>query len=193
MSTLEIVTLNFSFVLGLGVAQILNAIAAAFRERDHHALHWIPIAWALLLFFYHVQFWFGFLRLATTIQTWTWAWYMYMLFLAVLLYVAGALVLPGRGTSARGALREDFETRGRSALIPLAIYFIGWIPPNAEIAGGHGLLDIANLTLAAFAGLAWMPQQSVRALATLSSLIAPLALFAIGTYAGPEVGTGTAP
>ena len=50
MSGFELVTITFSFVLGLGVAQILSSLSSVVRDREAHPLHWLPISVALAIF-----------------------------------------------------------------------------------------------------------------------------------------------
>ena len=48
MSEFEAIALTCSFVLGLGIAQILSAASAALRNRRQRRLHWLAQAFALL-------------------------------------------------------------------------------------------------------------------------------------------------
>jgi len=59
MSALEIVSITFSIILGLGVTQILGAMAIVIREREQHRPHWIPLSVAVLVLLFQVQFWFA--------------------------------------------------------------------------------------------------------------------------------------
>ena len=49
MSGFEIITITFSFILGLGVTLILRSIRYAVRERDEIGLHWIPLSVAVII------------------------------------------------------------------------------------------------------------------------------------------------
>ena len=57
MSEFEAIALTYSFVLGLGIAQILSAASAALRNRHQRRLHWLPLAFAASIFFFHIQYW----------------------------------------------------------------------------------------------------------------------------------------
>lgn len=59
MSGFEIITITFSFILGLGVAHILRTAAFVIRERKQIHLHWIPISVAIMILLFQVQFWFA--------------------------------------------------------------------------------------------------------------------------------------
>jgi len=130
MSGFELVTITFSFVIGLGVAQILSAASFAMRERRERPLHWLPLSIAGAIFLAHVQFWFALFGINTVVPEWTWTSYGPLLMLAVLLFLSGGTVLPPSGSTGSLSLLEDFETRGKLSLLLLAIYMIGWIPLN---------------------------------------------------------------
>jgi hypothetical protein len=128
VSAFEILTITFSFIVGLGVAQVLRSIAYMVREFRQIRLHWIPFAVAAQILFFQVQFWFGLSVVNSLMTHWSWSVYVSMLSLAILVFLAGATVLPHSLTSlGERSLQEDFETRGRVSLIFLALYLAGWI------------------------------------------------------------------
>lgn len=128
MSAFEILTITFSFIVGLGVAQVLRSIGYMVREFQQIELHWIPFSVAAQILFFQVQFWFALSVVNSLINHWSWSVYVSMLLLAVFIFLAGATVLPHSlsSLSERG-LKEDFETRGRISLLFLALYLAGWI------------------------------------------------------------------
>jgi len=75
---------------------------------------------------------------------------------AVILFPAGALVLPTREVRVPGGLIDDFDVHGRLALLPVAGYFLGWLVPNAKMKGSMfilpNLMNVvpAGLTIVAF-------------------------------------------
>lgn len=147
MSEFELITITYSFVLGLGVAQILAALVAAVRSRLEHPLHWMPIAFAASIFMFHIQFWFVIFQFDIQfIDDWTWGTYAPLLFLAVLLFLAGGIILPRGGARTEGGLIADFDAHGRLGLLFLAAYLLCWIPLN----GWAATLGIRDLTLTQF-------------------------------------------
>ena len=128
LSAFEVLTITFSFIVGLGVAQVLKSVAYIARESHQIDLHWIPFSVAGQILFFQVQFWFALTVVNSLMEKWSWSVYASMLLLAILIFLAGATVLPHSLTSLgdRG-LKEDFETRGRISLIFLALYLAGWI------------------------------------------------------------------
>ena len=113
MSEFELITITYSFVLGLGIAQILSAASAALRNRSERPLHWLPLAVAASIFLFHVQYWFvlGDFDL-NLIDDWTWGTYGPFLALAVVLFMSGGIVLPAPGAETGESLIHDFEDSG---------------------------------------------------------------------------------
>lgn len=143
MSEFELITITFSFVLGLGVAQILGAASAALRNRHERALHWMPLAFAASIFLFHIQYWFVLFDYdANLIGEWTWGTYGPFLALAVVLFLSGGVVLPTPGTEAGESLIDDFEQRGKLSLVFLAAYILGWVPANAWSEGSWLTSDV---------------------------------------------------
>ena len=128
MSAFEILTITFSFIVGLGVAQVLRSIAYMVREFRQIRLHWIPFSVAAQILFFQVQFWFALSVVNSLMDRWSWSVYASMLLLAIFIFLAGAAVLPHSLTSlGERGLKEDFDTRGQVSLIFLALYLAGWI------------------------------------------------------------------
>jgi len=128
VSGFEILTITFSFIVGLGVAQVLRSVAYIVRESRQISLHWIPFSVAAMILFFQVQFWFGLAVVNSLIVQWSWPVYGLMLLLAIFIFLSGATVLPHSLTSlGERGLKEDFETRGRISLVFLALYLVGWI------------------------------------------------------------------
>ena len=153
MSKIEIITITLSFVVGLGIAQLLSSFGAAVRDRFDHALHWMPFAWGLAVLLFSVQFWFALFDLDQILADWSWIWYLQILGLAITLYLAGTLVLPSRASTAKEDLLDDYMKNGRYALLALVAYILGWIIPNAKMNGGDVVIlpNVLNVLMASLA------------------------------------------
>lgn len=150
MSQFEIIAITLSFIVGLGIAQLLTSFSEAVRSRLDHPLHWMPFAWGIPILLFSVQYWFGLFDLDSTIADWNWFWYLQMLAMAIALFMAAALILPPRETAGKGGLLEDFTTHGRYSLLALVVYLLGWIPANSVMNNGN-VLEIGNIANAAMA------------------------------------------
>ena len=94
MSGFEILTITFSFIVGLGVAQVLRSVAYIVRESRQISLHWIPFSVEAMILFFQVQFWFGLAVINSLMVQWSWPVYGVMLLLAIVIFLSGATVLP---------------------------------------------------------------------------------------------------
>ena len=172
MSELEVVTLSLSLILGLSMAQMLSTVALSIRSRHESRLHWVPVAWAAAIFFYHVQFWFALIDVDRIIVAWSWDWFGPILFMAVLLFLSGALVLPGAGRPLPADLIGDFEEHGRLALVPISVYGLLWIPLNVRLGDSWlSLMNGFNVVAVALAAVVYLSRAPrVRGAATLAYL-----------------------
>jgi hypothetical protein len=127
VSGFEIITITFSFIVGLGMAQVLRSVAYVVREGGPYRLHWIPFSVAGIVVFFQVQFWFGLAVVNSLMDQWSWPVYGLMLLLAMVIFLAGATVLPPLTHIGERDLIEDFESRGRISLLHIAFYLVGWI------------------------------------------------------------------
>lgn len=127
MSGFEIITITFSFVVGLGMAQVLRSVGFVVREHGPFRLHWIPFSVAGIVVFFQVQFWFGLTVINSLMDHWSWPVYGLMLVLAMVIFLAAATVLPPLNKVGERDLIEDYSDRGRISLLFIAAYLLGWI------------------------------------------------------------------
>lgn len=145
VSDFELITITFSFILGLGIAQILSAVSSAVRNRRKHPLHWLPLAFAASIFLLHIQYWFVLFDFdLVTIESWNWLNYGAFLLVAVILFLSGGVVLPNSIAESEGSLIEDFEKNGKTSLLLVAVYLLIWVPFNAW--GNHSWLHLSVWT-----------------------------------------------
>lgn len=165
MTPFEFITVALSFILGLGVTQILISAIAVFRSRDRVDADWIPLAWAAIILLWQLQYWWAIFELNTIVHTWTLFHFLTLLAMALLLFVAGALILPSSDQESGERLRGSFQRDGRWSLIFLAAYFASalatnWFlfntPPLTQIGAYCVLLTIMPLLFL------WFGNRSVR-------------------------------
>ena len=167
MSEFEVFSIVLSFILGLGVAQLLSAVVFAIHSRREMALRWTPMLWALTIFLFHVNFLFAALWFYSADRDFVW--YLQDIIAAVLLFLSGGLVLPSESRPLSADLDEFFARDGRLALIPLGIYLAMSVPYNVQ--GGTPLLALSNVimgVLLAFAILAFLARDRLRVGATVA-------------------------
>ena len=124
MTAFEYITVAFSFVLGFGITRLLAACIVVFRARDRLQLHWVPFVWAAAIFVTQIQFWWAIFDLSSLLASWTLAQYLSLLALTLLLFVAGALILPISVDNDLSSLVDDFDKNGRWALIVLGGFHV---------------------------------------------------------------------
>ena len=188
MSSFELITITFSFILGLGVAQVLRSVAYVVREKNQYRLHWIPLSMAALALAFQVQFWFALFVVDSFLDNWTWPVYTILLLLAIVIFLCGATVLPPPGSSHPYNLIEDFNTRGKISLLFFASYFLGWDVVAVMFWGPRmGLLAVVNIIMAAISITAYVVQQP-RSRSLLHGILIALTIYGmIGVWATPSL------
>lgn len=160
MSGFEIITITFSFVVGLGMAQMLRSIGYVVREREEVSWHWMPFFAAALILFFQIQFWFGLAVINSVLENWTWSVYSLVFAAAVLIFLAGATVLAPPGSPTAHRLRDDFQHRGRISLLFLAAYLVSWMGIGIMFwRPGFWLLMVVNGTLALLLAIAYVTRR----------------------------------
>ena len=122
MSPFEFVIGALLIILGLGITELLNDAVGQFRDRSERASDWIALTWAAIVFVYQMQFLWAIFELSTIVQSWTAGNFLIALSLVLLLFVAGALIVPRPSNSVPWDPWERFIENGRWSLIALAAY-----------------------------------------------------------------------
>jgi len=188
MSSFELITITFSFILGLGVAQILRSVAYVVREKDQYRLHWIPLTMVTLVLAFQIQFWFALFVVDSFLDHWNWLVYTILLCLAIVIFLAGATALPPPASKRTSDLIEDFNSRGKISLLFFAAYFLGWDILAVMFWGPRmGLLAVVNIIMAALSIAAYIVEQP-RARSLLHGVLIALTIFGmIGVWATPSL------
>lgn len=157
MTEFELLAIPLSLILGLGITNILSDVSDAIRDRERVPLHWLPLAWAFLIFLFQVQYFFVLWDFYESGMVWTWPNFGPALFNCIILYLSAGLVLPGRRNSDCESLLMDFEKHGRLSLITLAMmlvvvsilngYYSGDIDSYYHVAHWFSTANILNIVL----------------------------------------------
>lgn len=126
------VAVVLSTMLGLGIARILSGFAIAFKSRRQVALDWLPLVVAAIVLGEILQFWWALAELAPR-ASWTLADFTFLVGLAMVLFLAAALIVPTDTPITEPA--AAFEQDGRWALLLLAAYHLLAILANAWFWG----------------------------------------------------------
>lgn len=175
MSGFELITITFSFIVGLGVAQLLRSLSEVIRYRDRVRMHWMPLVAATMILYFQVQFWFGLAVVNANLEVWSWPIYALFLGVAVLVFLAGATVLPYGQEMERGDLLEDYISRGRISMVFLGLYLLGWIGIGVAFWRPEFWLLVLINGLAA--GLCFLTSRARRGLTLLHGLLIAVTLF----------------
>jgi hypothetical protein len=186
MSGFELITITFSFVVGLGMAQLLRSLGFVVRERETISWHWVPLFTAALILFFQVQFWFGLWVINNELEVWTWSEYGLVFVVAGLIFLAGATVFAPPGSDMDRDLLEDFRHRGRISLLFLAAYLVGWMGLGLMFwRPEFWLLMVVNGSLAALLCVAYAAR---RGMVPLYVLIAAVTVFgSITVWTRPDL------
>ncbi|MBS0640703.1 MAG: hypothetical protein U1E70_00205 [Acetobacteraceae bacterium] len=120
--TFRWISIAVSIILGLGVARLLTAAVAQFHARRHRTLDWLPITWAATIFLQQLVFWWSLDELIIIVPRWTMGGFALLVGLALMLFLAAALILPHSDTGRTLGMRDFFEEDGRFALPILAAF-----------------------------------------------------------------------
>lgn len=141
MSEFETFAVVLSFVLGLGVAQILSSVVFILQSRREISFAWTPLMWAFSLLLYHVNYLFSLLWMQSV--TGEMIWYLDVL-MVVLLFLGGGLVLPSESRQLPGDLGEFFLDNGYVALVPLGLFIVLHLVYSYAV--GLGILTLDGAT-----------------------------------------------
>ena len=134
MDTFEFISVALSFVLGLGVTHLLSSAVRVFVARKRMRIDWIPLVWAFCVFATLIQYWWAIFELSE-LEEWPLSHFLFFLGMALLLFVAGALVLPSWLLGESDDLGDLFEEHGRWGLVCLSAYFLMVQGGNAAFFG----------------------------------------------------------
>jgi len=141
-------------VLGLGITQLLEDAVATFRMRHRMWMDWIPWMWVAIVFIWQMQVVWAVFELGSLVKVWRAVHFVWLLGMSLLLYVAGALIVPKTADDDGGDAWRQFLTDGRWALVALALFFllaflsnpvlfgIPWWEPDNLLEGGLAILLI---------------------------------------------------
>jgi ABC-type spermidine/putrescine transport system permease subunit I len=184
MESFRWVTATMTMVLALGMTRLLADAVVLYRGRRRTKMDWVPLVWATCIFYSLLQFSWALQELGPLVEKWTLPLFMMLFGLALILFIAAALVLPHAELRAGEDLRSWFQHDGRSALVFLAGYEAFTNAANWYFwhAAPFTVVGAVNCILAALP-IAFLLVSSRKAQSTITLLFAVLDLsmaFVIG-------------
>lgn len=168
-----------SVILALGITRLLSSLVFVFKSRDHVRLDWIPVAWALCVFLWQLQYAWAIIELSGMVETWAVTDFLALLVLPLLLFLAAALILPNAELPAGEGLRQSFERDGRWGLVCLAAYSLWSAVLNRHFWHASPLSPVGALTFALVAvPIAYLMSRGRRPQAALTIVFIALSVFA---------------
>lgn len=168
MTHFEFLTVALSFVLGLAVTVLLTSLLTAFRARRKTRISWLPLAWAGYVLVIQFVVWWEVYALSS-MQTWSAGAFVLLLLVALLLFVAGGLVLPTVIGDYPDDLEEYFQEDGRWAVAVVAGFNLTSIIANYALfdVGILGPMNIWNMIAFAIAAVViWARRRVIQGAAT---------------------------
>jgi len=147
LDTFRWISVVISLLLGLGVTRLLLGAIGVFRARHRGVFDWIPILWAVAIFFQQITFWWGLEAAGSAVTNWTLPAFIMLVGLTLALFLAAALILPFDTLGEGETLRTYFERDGRFGLLGLAAFNAIAILANAAIWQEGLLAESVRLNL----------------------------------------------
>lgn len=132
MTHFEYLMVALSFVLGLAVTVLLTSLVVAFRLRRKSQMSWLPFAWAAYLLVIDFEVWWEIFGVAS-MESWHVGAFILLLLLALLLFAAGALVLPTGIGEYPEDLDEYFQEDGRWGVALIALFEVVAVVANITL------------------------------------------------------------
>jgi hypothetical protein len=137
VSDFEFISIVLSIVVGLGITRILGGLASVVEQRAYLQANWLTLGWAVGVLLWQVVFWLGTVNSTRGLPNWTVVEFGVLLLLAIGLYFASALVLPGHIDSETD-LSAHFDAMRR----PFFLVYAAWALVSSFIGGLENLVAL---------------------------------------------------
>jgi multisubunit Na+/H+ antiporter MnhC subunit len=122
MGVFEYVSVLTSIVIGLGVAHLLQGMAAIVQHPGRRQTYWVHLLWVAFMFFQAIFFWWWEFALES-LEQWTFQVYLFVLFYAIIIYLLCALLFP-QDLEGYSGYEDYFMSRRAWFLGLLATFFL---------------------------------------------------------------------
>ena len=124
MHSFDWVESALGMIVALGMTRMIASIVQIFVSRRQMRLDWIPLAWAVAIFFLMLQFSWNFVQLGDHVKVWNFFMFIILLGFVFTLFIAAVLILPSSESQADGDLSAWFALNGRWAMPFISLYAI---------------------------------------------------------------------
>lgn len=133
MTVFEYVSVTISIILGLAMARLLSGVSQLIIARKRTDWHWIPIAWAMTLFFLILVLWWQLFQVGQNLTEWTFQDFAFATVMTLPLYVSSALLLPVPNENQNTDLFGHFVEHGKWGVGAYIVFFLIAIPANLRL------------------------------------------------------------
>jgi hypothetical protein len=120
VSPFEFISILVSIILGLGIAQLLSAIADLLYHIKKLKTYWPHTIWVGFIFFLHIQDWFITYQLKT-LQEWSLLQLSFVLMYPIMLFLIAKMLLPTNHTEELFNMKVFYDDQYRMIFILMAI------------------------------------------------------------------------
>lgn len=151
MSIFEYISVTVAIVLGLAIARLLTAFGELIIHRDRIKFHWVPLTWAVTLFFLIFVLWWQLFSLGNKPGEWAFLDFLAATVVTLPLYLASMLFLPRHYASPEMNLYDNFVRNGKWGVGAYLLFFVLVVPVNAQL-WNTPLMSANNLVILAAIG-----------------------------------------
>ena len=132
MTPFEYLSVGLSFVIGLAIAHVLSVVLKVFHARRDCPVDWLPLTWTAYVLVFQMQYWWTLFQVAGR-ESWTLQMFCLLFLIAIVLFLAGGLMLPQNPAAYPAGLRHYFESDGKWGVLAFNAYFALGILGNVTL------------------------------------------------------------
>lgn len=120
ISPFEYVSILVSIILGLGIAQLLSALADLLYHFKHIKWYWPHLIWVVFILFLHIQDWFITYQLKY-IAEWTVPKLGFVLLYPIMLFLSAKMLLPTNTNEETTDMKQFYYSQFRIIFVLMAV------------------------------------------------------------------------
>lgn len=165
-----LVAMMFVMILSIGIGNILMGLAGILHRGSEIRVHWMPLAWVVVLLLTHLELFWQTLSIVS-VESWRFGGFLYIVTGPVALLFATSLMLPDSARAAAGDYRAHYFSISRRFFGLLAVVMLWMIGVDLGFEGGMTPAGVWNLLQAGvLVGLAVSQVERFHELATIATV-----------------------